>query len=117
MQLAYPFVHEMPFVTLLTGPVMDPRTSAILGNVFNPSFVFTPVVQWATPMTRWERAKNLFAHSALAFLWRSWMIVPAVQAEVGLQRAITFSHTFRYTNMFIMILKFLPIYADQQDLP
>ncbi|ROT73743.1 UDP-glucuronosyltransferase [Penaeus vannamei] len=36
-EVAYPFAHEMPFITIAT-PGMDYRQSAVLGNVLNPSY-------------------------------------------------------------------------------
>ncbi|XP_050692924.1 UDP-glycosyltransferase UGT5-like [Eriocheir sinensis] len=60
-ELAYPFVHEVPFITVAT-PGMDPRQSAVLGNVLSPSYVPNLVVRTPFPMSIWQRMKNTAMH-------------------------------------------------------
>ena len=80
--MVYPFVHEVPFVTVAT-PGMDPHQSAVLGNVLSPSYVpeilFIPN---SFKMSVWERFKNTVCLLASGFMWRHWTVVPLVQNEV-----------------------------------
>ncbi|KAK8744542.1 hypothetical protein OTU49_000857, partial [Cherax quadricarinatus] len=82
-EVAYPFLHEVPFITLAT-PGMDPRQSAILGNVLNPAYV--PMhFDFPKPMSVWHRLLNFLDHSVMSFYWRKWAIVPLIQKEISAQ--------------------------------
>ncbi|XP_053653649.2 UDP-glycosyltransferase UGT5 [Cherax quadricarinatus] len=82
-ELAYPFVHEIPFISLAT-PGMDPRQSAVLGNVLNPSYV-SVMHDLPKPTNTWERLRNVVYSIGMAWLWRNWNIVPLVQREISAQ--------------------------------
>ncbi|XP_050695149.1 UDP-glycosyltransferase UGT5-like [Eriocheir sinensis] len=83
-ELAYPFVHEVPFITVAT-PGMDPRQSAVLGNVLNPAYVPNIVAALPLPMSMWQRLKNTVMHVVVSFYWRNWAVVPLVQMEISTQ--------------------------------
>ncbi|KAG0700404.1 UDP-glucuronosyltransferase 2B19 [Chionoecetes opilio] len=83
-QIAYPFVHEVPFITVAT-PGMDHCQSAVYGNVLNPSYAPNFMVTFPLPMSLWHRLKNTFMHLYIPFFWRTWAVVPAVQKEISAQ--------------------------------
>ena len=78
--MAYPFVHEVPFITVAT-PGMDPCQSAILGNVLSPSYVPNLWNGYPLPMSFLHRLKNAAWHIFIPFYWR-WQAVPRIQEEV-----------------------------------
>ncbi|XP_063840618.1 UDP-glycosyltransferase UGT5-like isoform X2 [Scylla paramamosain] len=84
-EMVYPFVHEVPFITVAT-PGIDPHQSAILGNVLSPSYV--PEIMFVPrsfPMSAWDRFKSILWLLASGFTWRHWNIVPLVQKEISAQ--------------------------------
>ncbi|XP_045118669.1 UDP-glycosyltransferase UGT5-like [Portunus trituberculatus] len=81
-EFAYPFAHEVPFITVAT-PGMDFRQSAVLGNVLNPAYVSNMMVNFATPMSLLDRARNTFMHFWMPFFWRKWAVVPLIQKEIS----------------------------------
>ncbi|XP_050693308.1 UDP-glycosyltransferase UGT5-like [Eriocheir sinensis] len=81
---AYPFVHEVPFIMVST-PGMDPRQSAVLGNVLNPSYAPNLMMSYPFPMSMWQRIKNTAMHILLPLFWRNWAVVPLVQKEISAQ--------------------------------
>ncbi|XP_063840845.1 UDP-glycosyltransferase UGT5-like isoform X2 [Scylla paramamosain] len=81
-EIVYPFVHEVPFITVATLS-MDQRQSAVLGNVLNPSYAPSIQVGYAFPMSMWTRLKNVFFHFWLSFYWRKWAVVPSIQEEIS----------------------------------
>ncbi|XP_050729340.1 UDP-glycosyltransferase UGT5-like isoform X2 [Eriocheir sinensis] len=83
-ELVYPFLHEVPFITVAACGV-DPRQSAILGNVLNPSYVPNLVETTPFPMSVWQRLKNTAMTIYFAFYWRNWKIVPQIQKEISAQ--------------------------------
>ncbi|KAK3860902.1 hypothetical protein Pcinc_033082 [Petrolisthes cinctipes] len=83
-EVAYPFLHEMPFITLVTGG-MDHRHSAVLGNVLNPSYAPNFLTDFPAPLSMWHRFINTLGHIGLAFYWRNWVTVPLVQKEITAQ--------------------------------
>nr|XP_053656458.1 UDP-glycosyltransferase UGT5-like [Cherax quadricarinatus] len=83
-EAAYPFLHEVPFITLST-PGMDPRQSAVLGNVLNPAYVPNYLQSFPTPMSAWHRFYNTMIHIGFACFWRKWAIVPLIQKEISAQ--------------------------------
>ncbi|KAK8724713.1 hypothetical protein OTU49_011232 [Cherax quadricarinatus] len=83
-EVAYPFLHEVPFITLAT-PGMDPRQSAVLGNVLNPAFVSNPMQDFPRPMSMWHRLCNTLILLRMALYWRNWAIVPLIQKEISPQ--------------------------------
>ncbi|MPC73228.1 UDP-glucuronosyltransferase 3A1 [Portunus trituberculatus] len=83
-QIMYPFVHELPFITIATI-AMDHRQSAVLGNVLNPSYAPNSLVGYRCPLSLWQRVKNTVIHSWLPFYWRKWAIVPLLQKEISAQ--------------------------------
>nr|XP_053653615.1 UDP-glycosyltransferase UGT5-like [Cherax quadricarinatus] len=83
-EVAYPFLHEVPFITLSTSG-MEPRQSAVLGNVVNPAYVPNFMQDYPKPMNLWNRFCNTLAQIRLALYWRKWTIVPMVQKEISAQ--------------------------------
>lgn len=83
-EVVYPFLHGMPFITIATSG-MDPRQSAILGNVLNPSYIPNMMFNYPTPMSAWHRFHNTIVHIAMSFYWRNWAIVPLIQKEISAQ--------------------------------
>ncbi|KAK7069026.1 hypothetical protein SK128_007339 [Halocaridina rubra] len=81
-EMAYPFVHEMPFITVATVGV-DSAQSAMFGNVLNPSYVHTILMSVTPPLTLYKRALNLATHMAFPFLYNYWLVIPAVQQEIS----------------------------------
>ncbi|XP_050693301.1 UDP-glycosyltransferase UGT5-like [Eriocheir sinensis] len=84
-EMTYPFVHEVPFITIVT-PGLDPEHSSILGNVLMPSFV--PEIQFVPrsfQMSVWERFENTVWRIAFSFIWRQWRVMPLVQEEISAQ--------------------------------
>ncbi|XP_064112827.1 UDP-glycosyltransferase UGT5-like isoform X2 [Macrobrachium nipponense] len=80
-EFSYPFVHEMPFITIAT-PGMDPRQSAVLGNLLSPaympSFLYEPNFEHV-----FGRLVNTVFSIGVPFYWRVWEVIPAVQKEVN----------------------------------
>ncbi|XP_050693895.1 UDP-glucosyltransferase 2-like [Eriocheir sinensis] len=64
---------------------MDPRQSAVLGNVLNPAYVPNIVAALPLPMSMWQRLKNTVMHVVVSFYWRNWAVVPLVQMEISAQ--------------------------------
>ncbi|KAG0703732.1 UDP-glucuronosyltransferase 2B28 [Chionoecetes opilio] len=84
-EIAYPFVHEVPFITVAT-PGMDHRQSAAFGNVLNPSYAPTLLGSYmSSPMSLWHRLMNTCIHLWIPFVWRIWFVVPLVQKEISAQ--------------------------------
>ncbi|XP_027223444.2 UDP-glycosyltransferase UGT5 [Penaeus vannamei] len=83
-EVAYPFAHEMPFITIAT-PGMDYRQSAVLGNVLNPSYAPNIMQSFPAPMSMLHRFINTIQHIMFAVNWRHWSIVPPVQKEISAQ--------------------------------
>ncbi|XP_042233287.1 UDP-glycosyltransferase UGT5-like isoform X2 [Homarus americanus] len=83
-EVAYPFVHEVPFITVATSG-MDPRQSAVLGNVLNPAYVSNLLTELPSPMSVWHRLQNLLMHVSFSVYWRNWAIVPLIQKEISAQ--------------------------------
>ncbi|XP_037792841.1 uncharacterized protein LOC119588212 [Penaeus monodon] len=83
-EVAYPFAHEMPYITIAT-PGMDYRQSAVLGNVLNPAYVPNIMKSYPLPMSMLHRFINTIEHIMLAVHWRHWSIVPPVQKEISAQ--------------------------------
>ncbi|XP_045123980.1 uncharacterized protein LOC123511938 isoform X2 [Portunus trituberculatus] len=83
-EIAYPFVHELPFITVAT-PGMDPRQSAVLGNILNPSYVPNLLGSYPHPLSLLQRIKNTFMHIVIPFFWRHWAVVPLIQKEISAQ--------------------------------
>ncbi|XP_042887614.1 uncharacterized protein LOC122263301 [Penaeus japonicus] len=83
-EVAYPFAHEMPFITIAT-PGMDYRQSAVLGNVLNPAYVPNLMISYPVPMTMLHRFLNTIQHIMIAVNWRHWSIVPPTQKEISAQ--------------------------------
>ncbi|KAK8749792.1 hypothetical protein OTU49_015544, partial [Cherax quadricarinatus] len=82
--VAYPFLHEVPFITLSTSG-MEPRQSAVLGNVLNPAYVPNFLEDYPRPMSLWHRFHNALVHIGFALYWRKWTIVPLIQKEISAQ--------------------------------
>ncbi|KAK8724699.1 hypothetical protein OTU49_011229, partial [Cherax quadricarinatus] len=82
--VAYPFLYEVPFITLAT-PGMDPRHSAVLGNVLNPAYVSNPLYDFPKPMSMWHRLCNTLILIGMVLYWRNWAIVPLIQKEISPQ--------------------------------
>ncbi|XP_064112814.1 UDP-glycosyltransferase UGT5-like isoform X2 [Macrobrachium nipponense] len=80
-EFSYPFVHEMPFITIATNG-MDPRQSAVLGNLqspaYMPSFLYDPNLEHV-----FGRLANAVASIVVPFYWRYWDAIPAIQKEVN----------------------------------
>nr|XP_053653646.1 UDP-glycosyltransferase UGT5-like [Cherax quadricarinatus] len=83
-EVAYPFLHEVPFITLSTSG-MEPRQSAVLGNVLNPAYVPNFLEDYPRPMSLWHRFHNALVHIGFALYWRKWTIVPLIQKEISAQ--------------------------------
>lgn len=83
-EMALPFVHEMPFITIAT-PGVDPMQSAIYGNVFNPSYFPAMVQPVKPPMTLYQRFINLVMHIGIPLFYNHWIVVPKVQKEISLK--------------------------------
>ncbi|KAK8724694.1 hypothetical protein OTU49_011225, partial [Cherax quadricarinatus] len=64
---------------------MEPRQSAVLGNVLNPAYVPNFMQDYPKPMNLWNRFCNTLAQIRLALYWRKWTIVPMVQKEISAQ--------------------------------
>ncbi|KAG0693713.1 hypothetical protein GWK47_027408 [Chionoecetes opilio] len=79
-EIAYPFVHEVPFITVAT-PGMDHSQSAAFGNVLNPSYAPTFLGSYPLPMSLWHRLRNTYMHLWIPFVWRIWFVMPLVQKE------------------------------------
>ncbi|MPC13515.1 hypothetical protein E2C01_006252 [Portunus trituberculatus] len=80
-EMAYPFVHEVPFITVAT-PGMDARQSAVLGNVLSPSYVPNLWKGYPLPLSLRHRLENTAWHLFISFYWRWWAVVPRIQEEV-----------------------------------
>ncbi|XP_066941903.1 UDP-glycosyltransferase UGT5-like [Macrobrachium rosenbergii] len=80
-EFCYPFVHEMPFITIAANG-MDPRQSAVLGNLLSPaympSFLYEPNLEDV-----FGRLANTVFSIVVPFYWRHWEVIPAVQKEVN----------------------------------
>ncbi|KAK8724695.1 hypothetical protein OTU49_011227 [Cherax quadricarinatus] len=83
-EIAYPFLHEVPFITLSTGG-MDPRQSSVLGNVLNPAYAPNFLQDYPRPMNLWHRFYNTLVHISFPLYWRKWAIVPLIQKEISAQ--------------------------------
>ncbi|XP_045595169.1 UDP-glycosyltransferase UGT5 isoform X2 [Procambarus clarkii] len=83
-EVAYPFVHEMPFI-MVTTPGYDYRQSAVLGNVLHPGYVPNHMTDYPNPYSFWHRVRNTLTHIGIAIFWRTWAVVPLVQEEISAQ--------------------------------
>ncbi|MPC30604.1 UDP-glycosyltransferase UGT5-like [Portunus trituberculatus] len=84
-EMVYPFVHEVPFITIAT-PGIDPHQSAILGNILSPSYV--PEIMFVPrsfPMSAYDRFKSILWLLVSGFTWRHWDVVPLIQKEISTQ--------------------------------
>ncbi|XP_066982218.1 UDP-glycosyltransferase UGT5-like [Macrobrachium rosenbergii] len=79
-EFMYPFVHEMPFIVMATSGV-DPRQSAVLGNLLSPAYVPT-LFHESNCGHVFGRLVNAVASIARPFYWRNWEVIPAVQKEI-----------------------------------
>ncbi|XP_042233281.1 UDP-glycosyltransferase UGT5-like [Homarus americanus] len=82
-EMVYPFVHEVPFISVAT-PGMDPRQSAVLGNVLNPACDSTYLIDFI-PSSAWHRFLNTIKLIGHSVYWRHWAIVPLIQKEISAQ--------------------------------
>nr|XP_053653618.1 UDP-glycosyltransferase UGT5-like isoform X3 [Cherax quadricarinatus] len=80
-EVVYPFLHEIPFITLSTSG-MEARQSSVLGNVLNPAYVPNFLEDYPRPMSLWHRLYNTFVHIGFPLYWRKWSVVPLIQKEV-----------------------------------
>ncbi|XP_076042879.1 UDP-glycosyltransferase UGT5-like [Oratosquilla oratoria] len=80
--VAYPFVHEMPFI-VLCGMGLEPMHSAVMGNVLNPAY--TPSMQylWNHPLSLIQRTFNIFGSIHFGFIYKHWDPVPVVQTQIN----------------------------------
>nr|XP_053656174.1 UDP-glycosyltransferase UGT5-like [Cherax quadricarinatus]XP_053656175.1 UDP-glycosyltransferase UGT5-like [Cherax quadricarinatus] len=83
-EIVYPFLHEVPFITLATSGV-EPRQSSDLGNVLNPAYAPHFLKDYPRPMSLWHRFRNALAHTSYLFHWRKWSVVPLIQKEISAQ--------------------------------
>ncbi|KAK8724684.1 hypothetical protein OTU49_011220 [Cherax quadricarinatus] len=83
-EAVYPFLHEIPFITLSTSG-MEPRQSSVLGNVLNPAFAPNFLEDYPRPMSLWHRLYNTFVHIGFPLYWRKWSVVPQIQKEISAQ--------------------------------
>ncbi|XP_071546547.1 UDP-glycosyltransferase UGT5-like [Panulirus ornatus] len=81
-EVVYPFVHEVPFITIATSG-MDHRQSAVLGNVLNPAYAGNFMMEFPLPMSVWHRFLNTIAHIGTSWFWRNWAVVPLIQKEIS----------------------------------
>ncbi|XP_045616802.2 UDP-glucosyltransferase 2 [Procambarus clarkii] len=81
-EIVYPFLHEIPFITLSTRD-MDLCQSAILGNVLNPAYFVKLYSNY------FDRARGrltlLVQRLRLDFYWRYWQVIPKLQKEISAQ--------------------------------
>ncbi|XP_076063299.1 UDP-glucosyltransferase 2-like [Oratosquilla oratoria] len=82
--MAYPFLHEMPFVAL-AGVGMEEMNSAVLGNVPHPAYFPHRDFPHQPPFSAIQRARNLLAHIRFAASFRMWSVLPPVQIEISKQ--------------------------------
>ncbi|XP_064112834.1 UDP-glycosyltransferase UGT5-like isoform X1 [Macrobrachium nipponense] len=79
-EFMYPFVHERPFIAMATAG-MDPRQSAVLGNILSPAYV--PTLFYESNCGHvFGRLANAIASVVKPFYWRNWEIIPAIQKEI-----------------------------------
>lgn len=81
-EVVYPFVHEVPFITIATSG-MDHRQSAVLGNVLNPAYADNFLMEFPLPMSVWHRFLNTIAHIGTSWFWRNLAVVPLIQKEIS----------------------------------
>ncbi|XP_069950947.1 UDP-glycosyltransferase UGT5 isoform X2 [Cherax quadricarinatus] len=81
-EIAYPFAVGMPLITLAVGGV-EPRHSAIMGNVLNPSYVSNEYFDYPRPYSLSDRLHNLYILLSVAGYWRVWGMMPKIQKEVS----------------------------------
>ncbi|XP_069179905.1 UDP-glycosyltransferase UGT5-like isoform X2 [Procambarus clarkii] len=82
--VAYPFVHEVPFVSVLATAV-NARQAAIMGNVYNPAYVTNNLFPHAIPLTPWKQFLNTLVHILQPIYFNSWLYLPMVQKEISAQ--------------------------------
>ncbi|XP_042877914.1 UDP-glycosyltransferase UGT5-like [Penaeus japonicus] len=80
-EVAYPFLHDMPFITLSTTGI-DVQQSAVLGNVLNPASEMAPLRH---PLDVLRRFQSTLTYSFHLWYWKYWTVVPAVQKEISAQ--------------------------------
>ncbi|KAK4308410.1 hypothetical protein Pmani_019884 [Petrolisthes manimaculis] len=80
----YPFVHEMPFITIATSG-LNVHQSAMLGNPLNPAYKVVGTVLTSNRPSAWQRFQNALAGVMRGFAWRHWTIVPLIQKEITAQ--------------------------------
>ncbi|XP_069959583.1 UDP-glycosyltransferase UGT5 [Cherax quadricarinatus] len=83
-EVAYPFLHEVPFITVSTSG-MESRMSSVLGNVPNPAYVPHFLQDPPRPFSIWHRFYNTVLHIRFALYWRKWTIMPLIQKEISAQ--------------------------------
>ncbi|XP_064112836.1 UDP-glycosyltransferase UGT5-like isoform X1 [Macrobrachium nipponense] len=81
-EFIYPFIHEMPFITIATSG-LDSRQSAVLGNVLSPAYIPNSL---DIPDCKhvFGRIFNAIVSIARPFYWRHWQVIPAVQQEINM---------------------------------
>ncbi|XP_042858862.1 UDP-glycosyltransferase UGT5-like [Penaeus japonicus] len=82
-EIAYPFVHGRPYITITTVGV-DATQSAALGNVLNPAYVSNFVFPFPQPLSFYHRFLNLLLQIGIACYWKS-MAMSGVQKELSSQ--------------------------------
>ncbi|XP_071524054.1 UDP-glycosyltransferase UGT5-like [Panulirus ornatus] len=83
-EMMYPFVHEVPFITLCTITLSAQHT-AVLGNPLSPAYAPNILVDFPRPLTFANRIANLVLQVGFAIYWRFWGILPYVQEEITAQ--------------------------------
>nr|XP_053653619.1 UDP-glycosyltransferase UGT5-like isoform X1 [Cherax quadricarinatus] len=83
-EVAYPFLHEVPFITVSTSG-MEPRISSVLGNIPNPAYVPHSWLGHKAPLSIWHRFYNTVVHIKSALYWWKWTILPPIQEAISAQ--------------------------------
>ncbi|RXG53455.1 UDP-glucuronosyltransferase 2B14 [Armadillidium vulgare] len=76
-ELAYPFLVGKNYAVIATSGISSP-TSAILGNVINPSYAPSVMTDYPRPYSFIHRISNLVAHISFPIYWRIYEIFPLV---------------------------------------
>ncbi|KAF2356872.1 UDP-glucuronosyl/UDP-glucosyltransferase [Trinorchestia longiramus] len=81
MQVAYPFLDGLPFITVSTS-IVDPVHSAMMGNLLNPAYVSNMVQEFPRPYSFVNRFKNMVLTFFVPYLFWRHIEVP-VQKEIS----------------------------------
>ncbi|XP_069179875.1 UDP-glucosyltransferase 2-like isoform X2 [Procambarus clarkii] len=81
---AYPFLHEVPFITVFTS-MLNPHHSAVQGNVLHPAYIPSITYARSSSTSAWRRFLKTVSHIYTQLYWPKWEEISAIQQEISAQ--------------------------------